>query len=628
MARTEQKSGVLGLDPNLDQKTNPFLPTAEMYQLQGWYTQEALSLTKRAGFQPLNAIVLAEGTIPASFIWIYEYLNSAAVTAKLAATRTKFYVYDTPAANSWNELSLTAAGGAARTGGIDDIIDAKTYNDQIYIGNGVDINLRYDGGQTPSPLLYRMGIMRPNSAPTASQSVTASGNLTDGVYSYKVTFVNRLGHESNPSPVSGNVTVDAAHKQVSLTTIPTKCYDPITAYTDTQVTARNIYRTAVNGGLWILLDTIADNTTTTYTDNLADTALTFAIEEFAYGVAPIFSMIEAYQGHAFMAGDPAFKSSISFSYPDIPGAVDSNDFRDLDPNDGDVITGLKSFQNMIVATKNNSIWNGTGTDRFTFSFDKRVAAVGSASNASIVEIPGKNTLAFISPTRRFYFYDGSNAIPAGTSVEPVLRALNASQISRVSGATAPALNQVRWIVPTEANGESRLIIWYDYVQDKWGTTDISNTPANVCASMHDDAGLIKFYIGGIKTISGDGGGFVYVADEGGTDAGATISSEVMDRGHPEAGEAENNHSFSHLFVWFKPTIGALLDVYVHKNDPDNTPELIGQIDCGAASGQAHLHFNKTARRLYVHLVESTKTQGLVIRGWRLYFKDIGQHNAP
>lgn len=93
-------------------------------------------------------------------------------------------------------------------------------------------------------------------APTAAVSATA-GVLT-GTYEYAVTFVNASG-ETLASPVSNPVSPSA--KQVNLTAIPIG---------GTGTTARNIYRDKNGAGNWRLIATIADNSTTTYADNISD----------------------------------------------------------------------------------------------------------------------------------------------------------------------------------------------------------------------------------------------------------------------------------------------------------------------------------------------------------------------
>lgn len=117
-------------------------------------------------------------------------------------------------------------------------------------------------------------------APTVALiSPAAAGNLSVGTYRYRVTFVTSAG-ETDGGTISSPVTTIAGvaddpetvdvdetvleNTKVRLTAIPTG---------SSNVTARNIYRTAVNGSAYLFLATISDNTTTTYTDNIADGAL-------------------------------------------------------------------------------------------------------------------------------------------------------------------------------------------------------------------------------------------------------------------------------------------------------------------------------------------------------------------
>lgn len=106
-------------------------------------------------------------------------------------------------------------------------------------------------------------------APTACTGALASlgaGLLSNGVYSYKITYVSGLG-ESDIGAISNAVTVSdySTNGKINLTNIP---ISPIV-----NVTARKIYRTKANGSIYYLIDTISDNTTVIYTDNIADSAL-------------------------------------------------------------------------------------------------------------------------------------------------------------------------------------------------------------------------------------------------------------------------------------------------------------------------------------------------------------------
>lgn len=108
----------------------------------------------------------------------------------------------------------------------------------------------------------------PVSKPTAPTLalINSAGNIDSGVHYYQVSYTTSLG-ESVGGTVSASITTDATHGQVTVT---------IPVSTDPRVTGRKIYRTKAGGGLTAnyLLATIADNTSTTYIDNIADSALT------------------------------------------------------------------------------------------------------------------------------------------------------------------------------------------------------------------------------------------------------------------------------------------------------------------------------------------------------------------
>jgi hypothetical protein len=110
-----------------------------------------------------------------------------------------------------------------------------------------------------------VGVTVPTTKPTAAAG--AAGALT-GVYKYTVTFVNDKGHEGNPK-MSGSVVdsadVTLAAQKGNLTSIPLG---------PTGTSSRRIYRTIANGGTFLYVTTINDNTTTTLTgDNAADSSL-------------------------------------------------------------------------------------------------------------------------------------------------------------------------------------------------------------------------------------------------------------------------------------------------------------------------------------------------------------------
>lgn len=162
---------------------------------------------------------------------------------------------------------------------------AKFISDEINIGDSTsylnyttasglklysnDTNaLTFDYG---SNTLYKEGgninfssVVKPTDC-TATLIATGTGNIDNGTHSYKVTYITSTG-ETELGTVSNTVTVDASNKQVALSAIPIS--------TSSSVTSRKIYRTKAGASFYFLLTTINNNTSTTYTDNIADSSLT------------------------------------------------------------------------------------------------------------------------------------------------------------------------------------------------------------------------------------------------------------------------------------------------------------------------------------------------------------------
>jgi hypothetical protein len=93
--------------------------------------------------------------------------------------------------------------------------------------------------------------------------LTIPGNITLGTHQYVITFVTASGETNGSSPTG----------IISITT-STEAQVALSFETGPQGTiARKIYRTAAGGSDFKLLATISNNTSTSYTDNLPDSAL-------------------------------------------------------------------------------------------------------------------------------------------------------------------------------------------------------------------------------------------------------------------------------------------------------------------------------------------------------------------
>ena len=119
----------------------------------------------------------------------------------------------------------------------------------------------------------RLGDSAGEPAPTAPTVALASpavaGNVDNGAHRYRLTFVTADG-ETEGGTISSAVTVadKTVNGKIELTAIPVG---------GAAVTSRKLYRTTAGGSSYLLLATVSDNTTTTYTDNIADGSLGAAV---------------------------------------------------------------------------------------------------------------------------------------------------------------------------------------------------------------------------------------------------------------------------------------------------------------------------------------------------------------
>ena len=134
------------------------------------------------------------------------------------------------------------------------------------------------------------GECAPTALTAALASPAAPGDVDNGAHRYKVTFVTADG-ETEAGDASAAVTVadKTVNGQIALTNIPLG---------GSVVTSRKIYRTTAGGTTYLLQSTIANNTATTATDNVADSALGVAAPSTNTTLDPLINtLIKAARQH-------------------------------------------------------------------------------------------------------------------------------------------------------------------------------------------------------------------------------------------------------------------------------------------------------------------------------------------
>ena len=293
-----------------------------------------------------------------------------------------------------------------------------SYLDRCYIANGVDTMKRWDG-----TTMRAAGYPAPASAPTVATG--AAGVLT-GAYLYKVSAVydSNTAHESSVY-ATASATVNPSGQQVDLSAIPTV----------TNATSRNLYRTKAGGSIYYFLATIADNVTTTYSDNTADSSLSTTTAPVDNGVPPAGQFVLFWRGRMVVMKTAANLCRVYFSSitttEKSPGGGSTSHGADVEifpashyidvGDDNAPITGGAIMQDQLVVFKEDQIWNISGDEALDFRTWRSQSSVGCIAPKTIVNMKG--TLFFLgrnegSPS--VYSYDGSSSDEVSLPIEKTL----------------------------------------------------------------------------------------------------------------------------------------------------------------------------------------------------------------
>lgn len=297
-----------------------------------------------------------------------------------------------------------------------------TYQDRSYGDNGVNAPQVYDiatsyGGVTYSFTTAKtktMGAQAPLTAPT-SGAYTAGGAVPVGSHRYKVTFMYYDSEESNGSPASAIQTATGGTQTGHLSAIPVGGYG---------VTARNIYRDN-NDGVYLLLDTIPNNTTTTYTDTLL-IGSTPTPMPLTNDVPPTFSKAALWLDSIFIAPSGE-TNTVRYSNTGSPDVFDPDNF--IVCQSDDVITALYVYNGKLYVFGLHSFGSIEGNTPDTFYYHNISNLIGCVDNRSIqvrsiVSVP---TLWWLSD--KGFYYSNGNTVEYGSDFIQDLVNLNLAQVN-------------------------------------------------------------------------------------------------------------------------------------------------------------------------------------------------------
>jgi len=213
---------------------------------------------------------------------------------------------------------------------------AVEYQNNMFFGAGQgNIPTKYTGSE-----FSRQGIY-PATATMGVSTATTAGSLT-GSYRYAMAYVNSFLVESDLNPLTGTFTVASGIASLSSIPIAPKSWG---------VSTRSIYRTDNSGTVLYYAGSIANNTATTYVDEINDAELG-AEAALDQNVPPNYGPCLYHQSRLFVIGRYPSDSFDRVYYSDIqnPYVFGTTNFIDIGDNTNDIPEGLNLWDNYLIVT--------------------------------------------------------------------------------------------------------------------------------------------------------------------------------------------------------------------------------------------------------------------------------------
>jgi hypothetical protein len=317
----------------------------------------------RRGLSTVNTTQIAATPIHAQFA--YRRLSSGVYTRYhliLGVDGKMGHVASDPGgAGTYTSISATAFTASSPRP------DIKQAANMAFFLNGTDAK------KLRETTLETFGIVAPSTAPTLAGG--GAGTPT-GTYEARVTYYNsNTGHESSAGPTSSTVTVTA--DEIDFTSVPVSA--------DSQVTHRRIYIRNVNSQAnFYQAGTIADNSTTTFTWDAADTTLvTRGPDEDENDPPPTGVRVLAWhRARMFVADD----TKLYYSKVGFPEAFDPENYEYVAPNDGQKITALFSYGDLLLVFKERALYGLFGVDPEIWQLRLISADIGCTSHQSVTSV--------------------------------------------------------------------------------------------------------------------------------------------------------------------------------------------------------------------------------------------------
>lgn len=327
----------------------------------------------------------------------------------------------------------------------------------------------------------------------------------------------------------------------------------------------------------------------------------------------------------------AYPSRVRWSDIQNTNSFPANNYIDVEPNDGDKIVSIISFDDSVYVFKKRSIYRMviTGLDGAdAFIIRPVVRNIGAWAKNSVRVIPNVG-IAFLAQNTPYVLSD-NGLQPIGDPIQRTFDGVTRSMWANAVAAVYPKRYQYWLAVSTTADSQNHEILVYDYVQKAWSV--YSGMAVNMLAQAEDSNGQ------NILT-SGDYAGFHYKQDTGVADFPGAVSTPISayyTTANDAFGTPDITKNFKYLYVFSlvdSTTTVTVSGAYDYNSDYEYNGALslgsagavyntaVYDTDTYPAAGYriTRIELNRSARALRLKFANSSAASSLGILGWTVVY---------
>ncbi len=226
----------------------------------------------------------------------------------------------------------------------------------------------------------------------------------------------------------------------------------------------------------------------------------------------------------------------------------ANNYIDIEPNDGDKIVAIISYEDRTFIFKKRSVYEllltgDSGANAFIYRSVAR--NIGAWAKNSVQVIPNVGIVFLAQNT--IYTLNGSNLEPIGDAIQTTLSSLNRTKWKDAVGVVYPKRYQY-WLAMSEDSNPPQLVLVYDYILKAW-TEYRFGTSVTMMAQAEDSTGANI-------VLMGDTTGYVYKQDIGTADYPLNTKTVIVSSyttADLSMGSPEVTKNFKYLYLYSNVT---------------------------------------------------------------------------